>query len=66
MRTSPLTLERPVDCPCCGAGISVIVDLSQGGADYVEDCEVCCQPMRVAYGTDAAELAWLRVERLDL
>jgi transcription elongation factor Elf1 len=62
---SQLTLEHHFNCPYCGAAISVILDLSQRAEDYVEDCEVCCQPMRVAYATDDAELSWFRVDRLD-
>lgn len=34
-------------CPYCGEAIELIVDDSAGAADYIEDCPVCCQPMRV-------------------
>lgn len=35
-------------CDSCGEEIVVPVDLSAGHAqDYVEDCPVCCHPMRL-------------------
>jgi len=38
---------EPVACPHCGEPLEILVDLSQPRQDYVEDCEVCCRPMRV-------------------
>ncbi len=32
-------------CPHCGAPVVVMVDISGGRhQEYVEDCQVCCQP----------------------
>jgi hypothetical protein len=28
----------------------MLLDLSAGGQSYIEDCEVCCRPIRVRYG----------------
>ena len=39
--------ERELDCPYCGEPIVLLVDWSAGSSHYVEDCEVCCQPMEV-------------------
>jgi len=36
-----------LDCPYCGEPISVLVDCSCDEQTYVEDCQVCCQPMVV-------------------
>jgi transcription elongation factor Elf1 len=36
-------------CPHCGAEISMLLDLSAGAQSYLEDCEVCCRPIRVRY-----------------
>ncbi|MEX2525445.1 MAG: CPXCG motif-containing cysteine-rich protein [Gammaproteobacteria bacterium] len=35
----------PVQCPCCGESIEILVDTSIGEQEYVEDCQVCCEPM---------------------
>lgn len=38
-----------VACPYCGEENSVTLDPGSGThQDYVEDCQVCCQPWRVS------------------
>lgn len=38
-----------VSCPYCGEENEVSLDPGSGAAqDYVEDCQVCCQPWRVS------------------
>ena len=50
-----------VRCPNCGEMISVLVDTSDAGEAYVEDCQVCCRPIRMlAVCDDAGNL--LRVD----
>ena len=41
-----------VSCPCCGESIELLVDCSVDVQDYIEDCEVCCHPMRVSVSVD--------------
>lgn len=41
-----------VNCPYCGEAIELTVDPSAGSAAYVEDCQVCCQPMQVRIDVD--------------
>lgn len=38
-------IEYGLTCPYCAAPISVLVDCSVEQQTYVEDCQVCCQPM---------------------
>lgn len=33
-------------CPYCWEQFETTVDCSGGSAQYVEDCPVCCQPIR--------------------
>jgi hypothetical protein len=41
-------LTGAVTCPYCGEENEVSLDPGSGKAqDYVEDCQVCCQPWRV-------------------
>lgn len=35
----------PVQCACCGETIDVLVDCTVPEQEYVEDCQVCCQPL---------------------
>ncbi|MBT8267254.1 MAG: CPXCG motif-containing cysteine-rich protein [Bacteroidia bacterium] len=32
-------------CPYCWEKISMLVDTSQERQEYIEDCEVCCNPI---------------------
>ena len=34
-------------CPYCWERISVLVDVSQKHQNYIEDCEVCCNPIQL-------------------
>jgi hypothetical protein len=36
-----------VQCPYCGEPFDALVDLSAGSASYIEDCQVCCQPIEL-------------------
>ena len=41
--------EAVVVCPYCGASVTMALDPGGGAVqDYVEDCEVCCQPWAVS------------------
>ena len=38
-----------VTCPYCGEPVEIALDPGSGAVqEYVEDCEVCCQPWRVS------------------
>ena len=41
-----------VACPYCGEVIELAVDTSAGSTSYVEDCQVCCQPIEFALEVD--------------
>lgn len=43
-----------VGCPYCGELIDVLIDCSIDEQDYIEDCQVCCHPIRflVSVGED--------------
>ena len=41
-----------IQCPYCGERFETAVDLSAGSFSYVEDCQVCCQPIELAGEVD--------------
>ena len=42
-------MQMVVSCPYCGEDNAILVDESAGESqEYVEDCQVCCQPWHVA------------------
>ena len=47
--TLGMELEHFFDCPFCNERISMVVDLSEGGQSYIEDCEICCRPILIRY-----------------
>ncbi|MDE0753833.1 MAG: CPXCG motif-containing cysteine-rich protein [Woeseiaceae bacterium] len=55
-------VEQAAHCPFCGESISLLVDLSAGAQSYIEDCQVCCQPMQITTELDADEEIHLRVD----
>jgi hypothetical protein len=61
-----LSVDGLVQCPYCGEELELFVD--DGGGpfqEYVEDCQVCCRPMRVVVSVDEEGEAQLAVHRLD-
>ncbi|RYY73583.1 MAG: CPXCG motif-containing cysteine-rich protein [Gammaproteobacteria bacterium] len=56
--------ECAADCPYCGEPITVLVD-GCGDQSYIEDCEVCCQPMIVNVGTDEDGETTISLHRED-
>ncbi len=55
-----------VACPYCGEIITTRLDLSAGTQSYVEDCQVCCQPIQMAVRVaDDGTLDAVTAERMD-
>lgn len=62
----PEIREHRFTCPYCGETVSVLLDLSVDGMqDYVEDCEVCCRPMRLAVSAEDGRLVGFQATRSD-
>ncbi len=57
--------EHRFFCPYCGQSISVIVDLSVSQQRYVEDCEICCQPIELSYCVENSRLDQFQALRAD-
>jgi hypothetical protein len=55
-----------IACPYCGEVITIPLDLSAGSQSYVEDCQVCCQPIQVAVQVaESGALERVTPERMD-
>jgi hypothetical protein len=37
------------DCPYCWQEISMLIDPYSGDQIYIEDCEICCNPIEISY-----------------
>ncbi len=60
-----LLQECAAGCPYCGEPITVLVDTSVAEQSYIEDCEVCCQPMTVNVWVDEEGMASVNLLRDD-
>lgn len=56
--------EHFFQCPYCWEEISMLLDPSISQQTYVEDCEVCCNPISVAPAFNNREL--IAFEALEL
>ena len=45
-------MEHFFNCPYCWEEISMVLDTSVTAQTYVEDCEVCCNPMEIRYAIE--------------
>jgi transcription elongation factor Elf1 len=57
-------MEHQFTCPYCGEEISMVLDLSAGRQTYVEDCEVCCQPIEISFTVEDDDLATFNAKTL--
>lgn len=37
--------EHQTECPYCGETFTSLIDTSAGEQEYIEDCQICCQPI---------------------
>ena len=49
-------LEHFFQCPYCWEEISVLLDSSISSQKYIEDCEVCCNPIEIHASFEDGEL----------
>ena len=57
-------LEQFVEatCPYCSETILLHLDVAAGSQSYVEDCQVCCQPMLVSVEVRDGVLQGVNIE----
>ncbi|NCT17228.1 MAG: CPXCG motif-containing cysteine-rich protein [Flavobacteriaceae bacterium CG_4_8_14_3_um_filter_34_10] len=56
--------EHFFQCPYCWEEISVLLDTSVSKQTYVEDCEVCCNPIEITVAFQDGEM--IQFEALNL
>lgn len=54
-----------IQCPYCGETVAIIVDCSVASQRYIEDCEVCCRPLKVAVLLDEEGFPTVEVAQED-
>ncbi len=62
----PTDMEANVECPYCGETVAISLDPGSGSVqDYIEDCQVCCQPWRVMVTYNRDGSADVEVEKAE-
>jgi len=56
--------EHFFQCPFCWEQISMLFDTSINSQKYIEDCEVCCNPLEINCSFENDTLINLEVEKL--
>jgi len=57
--------EHFFQCPYCWEEISMLLDPSVARQTYVEDCEICCNPIELTVGFLDGELTQFEVSNLE-
>mgnify|MGYP001452151609 FL=1 len=52
-------------CPHCWDKISMLIDTSISGQNYIEDCEICCNPIEINYNTLENEISYFDAKSID-
>ncbi|HET8861605.1 CPXCG motif-containing cysteine-rich protein [Marivirga sp.] len=55
-------LEHFFHCPHCFQEISMLVDLSVSPQSYIEDCEVCCNPLQINLEIEEGEIIYFEAD----
>jgi hypothetical protein len=64
--TSALGVFIELQCPWCGEVYGSQIDLTDRSRIYIEDCQVCCQPIEVTLEvSEAGELTRAGTARVD-
>ena len=58
-------VEVPFSCPYCAAPITMLLDPTAPAQTYVEDCEVCCNPIEVSYQSDGEDVTAFRARSIE-
>lgn len=57
--------EHFFQCPYCWEEISMLLDPSVREQQYVEDCEICCNPIEVEVQFEEGELTVFKFHNLE-
>jgi transcription elongation factor Elf1 len=58
-------LEHHFQCPYCWETISILMDLSLATQNYIEDCEVCCNPIQIIFETEDKSLTSFEAHSIE-
>jgi transcription elongation factor Elf1 len=57
--------EHYFTCPHCWENISMLIDNSISKQSYIEDCEVCCNPIQISVRFLNSELSAFQADSIE-
>ncbi|TNF43058.1 MAG: CPXCG motif-containing cysteine-rich protein [Cytophagales bacterium] len=57
--------EHFFHCPHCFQEISMLLDPSVSRQEYIEDCEVCCNPIELQVEFEEGELVYFEANSIE-
>ena len=57
--------EHFFQCPHCWETISMLIDVSQPDQNYIEDCEICCNPLQIIVVTNGEKIENFTVNNIE-
>lgn len=52
-------------CPYCWEQVSMLIDTSQKQQKYIEDCEICCNPIQISITVENREIINFHAENIN-
>jgi transcription elongation factor Elf1 len=57
--------EHFFQCPYCWEEISMLIDMSINNQSYIEDCEICCNPIQLTVQVRNSEITDFQAESIE-
>ncbi|MEO6346300.1 MAG: CPXCG motif-containing cysteine-rich protein [Aquaticitalea sp.] len=57
--------EHFFQCPYCWEEISMLLDYSVSQQTYIEDCEICCNPIQLTVHIQNQEITGFQAESIE-
>tara|TARA_B110000483_G_scaffold223459_1_gene281330 strand:+ start:329 stop:508 length:180 start_codon:yes stop_codon:yes gene_type:complete len=58
-------IEHFFQCPYCWEEISMLLDGSLSQIEYIEDCEVCCNPISISFQQEEESIVSFSAQAMD-
>lgn len=58
-------LQYFFQCPYCWEEISMILEESASAQNYIEDCEVCCNPIEIDFKFNEGQLDFFEAKSIE-
>lgn len=57
-------VEQFFSCPYCFQQISILVDTSIDDQEFIEDCEVCCNPITFKIQSEKGNIQFFEADKI--